>query len=149
MKKQGMKIYKIHVTMHLNSFFYIYFDRNRTRSFSISWHTTHKEPRLSVSVYDRKMLLQRVMSERIHVTNNVLYIDLEVTLKDGTISIVVTDMISGVTGAMQPQEFSEFDFEISGCELTYMHLCDIESYEKTKALARRPKVGKKKEGVTC
>ena len=149
MKNKGMKIYKIHVTMHLNSFFYIYFDRNRTRSFSISWHVTHKEPRLSVSVYGRKMLLQRVMSERIHVTNNVLYIDLEVTLKDGTISIVVTDMISGVTGAMQPQEFSEFDFEVSDCELTYMHLCDTESYEKTKALVKRPKVGKKKEGVTC
>jgi len=89
------------------------------------------------------------MSERIHVTNNVLYIDLEVTLKDGTISIVATDMISGVTGTMQPQELSVFAFEISVCELAYMHLCDIESYEKTKALARRPKVGKKKEGVTC
>ena len=124
MKKQGMKIYKIHVTMHLNSFFYIYFDRNRTRSFSISWHTTHKEPRLSVSVYDRKMLLQRVMSERIHVTNNVLYIDLEVTLKDGTISIVVTDMISGVTGAMQPQDFSYIDMELGDAEIVYIHKCD-------------------------
>jgi len=149
MKKEGMKIYKVHITMHEGSYFRIYFDERRRKA--LSFVRGRVRNCLSVSLYEYAKVSEKIakvseniLTEHVPVHDGNLYLDLEVRVKDNTIEIIVTDIITEKSGRMKPQEFSYIDMELGDAEIVYIHKCDT-----VETLMRDRKANKKKEGVTC
>ena len=151
MKKEGMKIYKVHITMHEGSYFRIYFDERRRKALSfvyLPWMRDRVRVNcLSVSLYEYTKkytkISEKILTEHVPVHDGNLYLDLEVRVKDNTIEIIVTDIITEKSGRMKPQEFSYIDMELGDAEIVYIHKCD------TVETLMRDKKAKEKEGVTC
>ena len=153
MKKEGMKIYKVHITMHEGSYSYfrIYFDERRRKALSfvyLPWMRDRVRVNcLSVSLYEYTKkytkISEKILTEHVPVHDGNLYLDLEVRVKDNTIEIIVTDIITEKSGRMKPQEFSYIDMELGDAEIVYIHKCD------TVETLMRDKKAKEKEGVTC
>jgi len=147
MKKEGMKIYKVHITMHEGSYFRIYFDERRRKALSFVWMRDRVRNCLSVSLYEYTKkytkISEKILTEHVPVHDGNLYLDLEVRVKDNTIEIIVTDIITEKSGRMKPQEFSYIDMELGDAEIVYIHKCD------TVETLMRDKKAKEKEGVTC
>ena len=142
MKKEGMKIYKVHITMHEGSYFRIYFDERRNKALSFVWMCGRVRC-LSVSLYEYTKISEKILTEHVPVHDGNLYLDLEVRVKGNTIEIIVTDIITEKSGRMKPQEFSYIDMELGDAEIVYIHKCD------TVETLMRDKKAKEKEGVTC
>ena len=150
MKKEGMKIYKVHITMHKGSYFRIYFDERRRKALSFVWMRGRVRNCLSVSLYEYAKVSEKItkiseniLTEHVPVHDGNLYLDLEVRVKGNTIEIIVTDIITEKSGRMKPQEFSYIDMELGDAEIVYIHKCD------TVETLMRDKKAKEKEGVTC
>ena len=131
MKKEGMKMYKVHITMHEGSYFRIYFDERRRKALSLVWMRGRVRNCLSVSLYEYAKVSEKIakvsekiLTEHVPVHDGNLYLDLEVRVKDNTIEIIVTDIITEKSGRMKPQEFSYIDMELGDAEIVYIHKCD-------------------------
>ena len=151
MKKDGMKIYKVHITMHEGGYFRIYFDERRRKALSfvyLPWIRGRGRYCLSVSLYEftkkYTKISEKILTEHVPVHDGNLYLDLEVRVKGNMIEIIVTDIITEKSGRMKPQEFSYIDMELGDAEIVYIHKCDT-----VETLMRDRKANKKKEGVTC
>jgi len=144
MKTEGMKVYKVHITMHEGSYFRVYFDEQRRKALSFVWMRGRVRNCLSVSLYEYTKISEKILTEHAPVHDGNLYLDLEVRVKGNTMEIIVTDIITGKSGRMKPQEFSYIDMELGDAEIVYIHKCDT-----VEALMREKNANKKKEGVKC
>ena len=143
MKKEEMKVYKVHITMHEGSYFRIYFDERRRKALSFVWRRDRVRNCLSVSLYEYTKkypkISEKILTEHVPVHDGNLYLDLEVRVKGNMIEIIVTDIITEKSGRMKPQEFSYIDMELGDAEIVYIHKCDT-----VETLMRDRKANKKK-----